>query len=67
MTHTETIYTVKELAEMWKFSEDSIRNLFREEKGVRVLKTLKTRRRTYSTLRIPATVAERVWRRLENL
>lgn len=65
LTHTEPVYTVQELADLWKLSPDSIRKLFKDEQGVRVLKTLQTRRRTYSTLRIPASVAERVWRRME--
>ncbi len=62
----ELHYTVAEIAEKWKLSEDAVRRLFEKEPGVLVLgKNGSTGgRRGYTTLRIPASVVERVHRRL---
>ena len=63
MSAFERIYTPRELAEAWKLSENSIRRLFCDEPGVFVLGDANPRgRRGYCTLRIPGSVAERVWR-----
>lgn len=58
------IYTTRELSELWRLSENSIRRLFVDEVGVFVLgaSNPKRRRRAYCTLRIPEAVALRVWR-----
>lgn len=66
---SEKHHTPKQLAELWGLSENSVRNLFAAEPGVirfgepsrRVGRSL---RRRYCSLRIPASVAERVHRRL---
>ncbi len=64
----ERHYTVDEIAEAWKLSRDKVRRLFEKEPDVLVLqKENKARRRQcYRTLRIPQSVAERVYRRLLN-
>jgi AraC-like DNA-binding protein len=61
---TERHYSVKELAQMWGLSATAIRRLFRDEPGVlRFGKEKRGHQRDYVTLRIPASVAERVYRR----
>jgi hypothetical protein len=57
----EVVYTPAELAHRWKLSEQSIRRLFRDVPGVFVMSNNSRRKREYVTLRIPASVAERVW------
>jgi hypothetical protein len=60
-------YTVTELAHEWGLSTDKIRELFRNEPGVKKIhdeKAGKKRKRHYVTLRIPEAVAERVARKL---
>lgn len=58
------IYATRELAELWKLSENSVRRLFQDEAGVFVMGSPNPRgRRGYCTLRIPETVALRVWRK----
>ena len=59
--YEEHHYTVAELAVLWHLSEDTIRKLFRNEPGVMVLGNQSARRkRGYTTLRIPASIAHRV-------
>jgi len=62
-------YTVKEIAELWQFSEDAVREIFEKEAGVLVLtnETGKYRKRRYTTLRIPESVVERVHRRMSRV
>jgi hypothetical protein len=59
-------YSPAELAELWGLSADSVRRLFVSEPGVLVVESVsgRYRRRRYRTLRIPASVAERVHRRM---
>jgi len=62
---TEPHYTVKCIAEMWTMSQAAIRRLFRDKPGVlRFGKEKRGHQRYYVTLRIPASVAERVYRRM---
>jgi hypothetical protein len=60
----ERHYSVAELAEHWNLSPDTIRKLFEDEPGVLVLGENSKRRgkRRYTTLRIPESVAARVYR-----
>ena len=62
----ERHYTVKELNRPWKLSTSTITDIFRDEPGV--LKIRRERplrgRRTYTTLRIPDSVLNRVHARL---
>jgi hypothetical protein len=61
----ERHYTVDDVAEMWKLSRDSVRRLFRDEPGVLAISPRQRRgKRAYVTLRIPASVVERVYRRI---
>ncbi len=61
---SERHYSVKQLAQMWGLSAVAIRRMFRNEPGVlRFGKENNGHRRDYVTLRIPASVAERVYRR----
>ena len=61
---TEKHFTPRELADMWSLSYDKILDMFTREPGVVVICEPKRGRRTYRTLRIPQSVAERVHRRL---
>jgi hypothetical protein len=57
------IYTPKELAKMWKLSENTVRRMFLGEVGVFVLgdDANPRGRRAYRTVRIPEDVAARVF------
>ena len=60
-----TDYTVQELAKLWQFSPDTVREIFENEPDVLKIKNpAKKGKRAYTTLRIPEAVAERVSRRL---
>jgi hypothetical protein len=63
----EKHYAPTELAELWGLHPKTVRTLFQGELGVLVLGNTKTTRyrKAYTTLRIPASVAQRVHRRLE--
>lgn len=62
-------YSPAEIAELWSLSVDSVRKIFENEPGVLVLGNAQSRRgkRSYTTLRIPAHVMERVHRRLSKV
>ena len=62
----ETHYSVAQIAEAWGVSTDTVRRMFQQEAGVIVIEPARGRysRRRYRTLRIPASVADRVHRRL---
>ena len=61
----EKHYRVRELADLWGFSENTIIKLFSNEDGVLRLES-PTGKRKYATLSIPETVAIRVHERLGN-
>jgi hypothetical protein len=62
----EPVYTAQELAAAWKLSDDTIRALFLDEPGVIVIQAPKKRgTRVYRTVRVPESVARRVWTRLQ--
>ena len=64
---SEIHYTVADIARRWNLSADSVRRLFRKEEGVLLIPSRSSRRRvraSYTTMRIPASVMERVYRRL---
>lgn len=65
--YNERHYDVAELAVLWNLSEDTIRRLFRGEPGVLVLSRARRGKRSYTTLRIPESVAQRVHARLSFL
>jgi hypothetical protein len=63
----EAHFSAAQIAEAWGVSIDTVRRLFEHEPGVLMIEPPQTRfarRRRYRTLRIPASVAERVHRRL---
>jgi AraC-like DNA-binding protein len=61
---SEPHYTIKEVAAMLRLSPTAIRRRFHNEPGVlRFGQEKKGHRRAYVTLRIPASVVERVYRR----
>jgi hypothetical protein len=63
-TPFERYYAVDELAALWRMSDDFVRRLFLHEPGVVVFFNDRPGKRTYRTLRIPESVAERVHRRM---
>jgi hypothetical protein len=62
-------YSPVEVAQLWSLSVDSVRKIFENEPGVLVLGNPEPRRgkRSYTTLRIPEHVVERVHRRLSKV
>jgi hypothetical protein len=61
----EEHFTPAELAQLWGFSPNFIRNTFKDETGVIVIdRPEEMNKRGYSTIRIPRSVAERVHREL---
>jgi hypothetical protein len=62
----ERHYTAKELGALWKLSTTTVARLFHDEPGVLKIGRDKPRRgrRSYTTLRIPESVVQRVYRRL---
>lgn len=58
-------FTPRELAELWKFDESTIRRMFIDEPGVLIYGKEQRRdgRRDYVTLRIPESVVRRVYER----
>ena len=60
----ERLLTPAELADHWALSVDAVRRLFEREPDVLVFAQRRPGRRRYRTLRIPLSVAERVYRRL---
>jgi hypothetical protein len=60
----EKLFTPAELADLWSLSLDTVRRLFEREPGILMLSLSRPGRRRYRTLRIPLTVADRVYRRL---
>jgi hypothetical protein len=69
MPAIEPHYSVKDVAGMWKLSDEAIRRLFREEPGVIKLtaeERYRRRKRDYVTLRIPESVLVRVHEKLRH-
>lgn len=62
----ERHFAVNEIAELWAISHDTATRLFSNEPGVVVIKRpARKGKRLYRTLRIPQSVAERVYRRMQ--
>ncbi len=59
---SERHFSPRTLAELWALSEDTIIRIFEDEAGVFKLGEQKRGKRAYTTLRIPETVTERVYR-----
>jgi hypothetical protein len=62
-------YSVAEIAALWSLSDDSVRKIFEREPGVLVIGNPKVygRKRSYTTIRVPEFVLERVHRRLSKV
>ena len=60
----ERHFTVPELAESWHLSPLVVRKLFEREPGVVIFTQPKANKRVYRTLRIPESVAKRVYLKL---
>lgn len=61
----EQHYSPGDLAKLWGFSTRFVRDLFRNEHGVIVIdRPEKMHKRGYATLRIPESIAARVYARL---
>lgn len=55
-------YSPAEIAELWSLSVDTVRRMFENEPGVLVFENpVRSSSRRFRTLRIPASVAERVY------
>ena len=59
----ERHYTIAELAKMWNFSTEFVRQIVRGEPGVTEWVRQAAGRRRYSVLRVPQSVAERLYQR----
>lgn len=59
----ERHYTIAELAKMWNFSTEFVRQIVRGEPGVTEWVRQQPGRRRYSVLRIPRSVAARLYTR----
>ena len=57
----EELFTPKQLGKRWNLSTDYIRRRFTDESGVKKFHGNKPGKRQYVTLRIPASVAARVY------
>jgi hypothetical protein len=63
----EKHYSPAELAELWNLSADTVRRMFKGEPGVLIFENPeRSSSRRFRTLRIPASVAERVYSRFSN-
>jgi hypothetical protein len=60
----EPHFSVKQLAELWGFSERTIRRLIEDEPEVVMIHKGSRLKRTYRRVQIPASVAERIHRKL---
>jgi hypothetical protein len=67
----EEVFTVIEIAKQWKLSPDTVQRWFAAEPGVLVAVSegpkRKGKRAHKRTLRIPASVKDRVWQKKSNL
>lgn len=62
----ERHYTINELASAWRFSGEFVRQLVQHEPGVTEWVRQQPGRRRYRVLRVPQSVAKRVYRRALN-
>lgn len=65
MIYDQTHYTAEDVAKMLNMSRDSVTRLFREEEGVlKITRPGNRYKRTYTTIRIPESVLNRVYGRM---
>jgi hypothetical protein len=61
----ERCFSPEQIAELWSLSVDSVRRIFEYEAGVLVIERPRIYgKRRYRTLRIPESVAQRVYHRM---
>lgn len=61
----ERCFSPEQLAELWALSPDTVRRIFEDEPGVLAIERPRVYgKRRYRTLRIPESVASRVYHRL---
>jgi hypothetical protein len=60
----EKHYRIGDLAEIWSLGRETIRNMLVDEPGV--IKVRMGRRKTHTTYSVPASVAERIHKRLSD-
>ena len=60
-------WTISEIAQLWKLSDETVRKIFEKEPGVISIGAERStgRKRRYLTIRVPGDVLERVYRRLQ--
>ncbi len=61
----ERHFTIRELSRMWRFSEAFVRQIVKDEPGVTEWVRQQPGRRRYRVLRVPQSVAERLYRRAQ--
>lgn len=62
---TDKHYTPSEVGKLWGVSVDLVRDIFKDEDGVLIVDRPGTRtKRSYSTMRIPESILERVYNQL---
>ena len=61
----ERHFTIRELSKMWRLSEEFVRQIVKDEPGVTEWVRQQPGRRRYRVLRIPQSVAERLYRRAQ--
>ncbi len=60
MSALEKHYTAKEIAGLWRLSEDTVRGLFRDYPGVlKIAQPARRFKRAYCSLRIPESVVQK--------
>jgi hypothetical protein len=64
-TFTEKHYSPLELAVAWGLSSRFVRDLFRQELVMTIERPEELHKRSYTTIRIPESVAQRVYDRLQ--
>jgi hypothetical protein len=57
----ERHFTIRELSRMWRFSEEFVRQIVKDEPGVTEWVRQQPGRRRYRVLRVPQSVAERLY------
>jgi hypothetical protein len=63
----ERHYSPAELGELWNLSADTVRRMFESEPGVLIFENpVRSSSRRFRTLRIPESVAQRVYSRFSN-
>jgi hypothetical protein len=61
----EKHYSIRELSRLWHLSYEATRRLFQDEVGVlRIGHGLRRNKRNYVSLRIPASIARKVYQRV---